>query len=748
MNLLKSEKGNTLIIAILVLVMGSVIGLTLMSMSMNGTKRNEHRENYSQAVEQAEKGIKHINLEIQEKLKVAISELEKEELAKSMNNKYLTTDEYLSRFNKSFDEILTPYICKPDSTEKNLIDVSENNLSYTACLDANPYYSTYNTNPDHTLRELSFTSTGTADGETKILKTKIKLGAKHSDYPSGLNYAVETHHKEVSIKNNKYIFEKPGNLILSGGVEIHGDVHADGNIAITNKGNKSKILSDEWVPSVNPMITGNTSFPTPHPSPSKIYYNPEGHLFKANPNALENGCKGTLLNLGLITLKTTEKISFQHLSEYKYNLQKKENCLFEMKQAQEIVNGENLLSVSENKKPDILESLPAAPINVDSIVKQGKDSLANTIGIANKSKYTLYSHYDKIGGLGSHNLSAILDSNYNTKDPNNRTLGPKWLNGLTSTTSFPGKERTIIGDYRITADTAITSTKYKFDGNFFFDGNNLNLLGYSSENELKGNYYFKNGSIKETSIWVTNGKDNVLDGNFYLEKGLQGNAMCVYGPTKSLTLKGTFFLDGSLKFNDCHKSELADLLNLNDLSAPGTINLKTDAIFFVKGDVVISNTVIEGIDGGKLMIFATGDITIKGAIDDNSFKSEDFNGEQKTLDTFLYSSNGKIELHGTLSNYKFNGGIAAHTVLLSGIRGKVEKSGLKYTFPSANEQGKLNSNTKEYPPSRLIINYDETIADKFNAIIKDFNSINNNSPDIVFNDLDFQPAITLSRELK
>src|SRR5690554_447664 len=127
MKILQSEKGNTLVITILVLLMASVIGLTLMSMSLNGTKRNEHRENYSQAVEQAENGIKHITLQIQKDLEEKIKDLEQKELEAAEKLFFMSENKYKESFNQKFDEILDNYSC---DSGLGIIE-TKNNLKYS-----------------------------------------------------------------------------------------------------------------------------------------------------------------------------------------------------------------------------------------------------------------------------------------------------------------------------------------------------------------------------------------------------------------------------------------------------------------------------------------------------------------------------------------------------------------------------------------------------------------------------------------
>lgn len=99
MKYVKSQNGNTLVIAVFILTIATVIALTLISLSMNGITRNEHRENYNQAKQRAEDGITHI-----------MSYMENE-LVKIIPPPSIGSSMSIDTFKSDFSKILKEYDC-------------------------------------------------------------------------------------------------------------------------------------------------------------------------------------------------------------------------------------------------------------------------------------------------------------------------------------------------------------------------------------------------------------------------------------------------------------------------------------------------------------------------------------------------------------------------------------------------------------------------------------------------------------
>lgn len=171
MKYLQSEKGNTLLIAMLVLAVGTIIGLTLISLTMNGTTRNEHRENYNQAKSYAENGIEHI-----------IAHIEKEVLGKDIPKSEITSptnvppDNFQNYLNK-FNRFLNDHKCQGGNPF--VYKEKDGTLRYEVC------FSNVG-NKDDFRKTIKIQSTGHANGEERTIEADVEIGAEYKNYPSFL----------------------------------------------------------------------------------------------------------------------------------------------------------------------------------------------------------------------------------------------------------------------------------------------------------------------------------------------------------------------------------------------------------------------------------------------------------------------------------------------------------------------------------------------------------------------------------
>ena len=200
MRRLKNQAGNTLIISVILLVLFSVIGLSIMTLTMNGISKNEVRENNIRAVAYAEKGIdritRQINLELETELKKG-NGLQRNNFIQILNN------------------TLNKYSC---STNGSIKDANKFNV----CIkEVSPTYEIYDQTKENETRKLiKFKSIGYSGGVEKVLTSNIEMGAEIA--PPTLNYAIGANQDK-----NKY----GGNLELSGGLSIKGDIKVDSNIS-------------------------------------------------------------------------------------------------------------------------------------------------------------------------------------------------------------------------------------------------------------------------------------------------------------------------------------------------------------------------------------------------------------------------------------------------------------------------------------------------------------------------------------
>lgn len=653
-----SQKGNTFVTTIFVLVMATVIGLSLISLSINGTTRNVQREKTLQAKILAEDGMNHITSKINEELETVIQEVESIEMEKAENINFMRETDYKNLYRIEFEKILKKYNCENGTH----IVYSDNEKKYDACYDEQ---NIHNKIIEDTYRLAYFKSTGTAEDVTKTLISGIKLGARFSNYPKELNYVVAT--------------TDEGTLMMNGGITINGDVRTDGNVIISDSG-YYPLTTKSWVNSVYPSIGGNTSFPSKSGNP-RFYNSKEGNLYLINNEQL------------------TKSNKFLNFYEVWYK------DIFNT----DLINGSNkedlLLSSDFSQLPDHLfktdrldlfeEAAKFQSMDISKIVEMGKKVIGEKVNIKRSdSEYTTYKN-----SLGL----SILSGSYHASTP---TL---IKGGIIATLEDKPQ---VTGDYKIDeiGGINVATSDYTFNGNFYFHDTQVNLTAGSNVT-LKGNYYFDHGKsqleLKTTPFRINGGGTNSLDGNFYIDAGNFGALRIFNGSHK---LKGTYFLDGDLTIQDT--------------------TLKADAVMFVNGDVDIKKTTIKSLDGGYLIIFATGEIQIDHAYDSGTNISDDYyNEKQREFNAFLYSKD-KVEVHGTISNIKINGGVMGKYVFLTGIRGDVEKSlGVFKNFPSVERQKNKDS--------RLVIEYNPEIVTTFNQL---------HNLNIRFYDLDLQPPSIVNRK--
>lgn len=229
---LQNEKGYTLILTVAVIVIFTVLGLSLLTLTSSGIKKNELRQDTVQAQDLSDKGIKYavndIQLYLQNKIK---------------NNPMGKTDFYQLLENSIIPNCsngggITIPGEKQDQTKETKV-----------CIDRVEMVS--NDEKDLYKRLVTFKSTGIVNGKTRITTSKVIIGT--DAIPDQLRYALSTN--------------DGGDLYLHGGVEIQGDVKTDGNLIITRNAHWIRsilgISSTIWEKSVGPRLVKDTKSITP-----------------------------------------------------------------------------------------------------------------------------------------------------------------------------------------------------------------------------------------------------------------------------------------------------------------------------------------------------------------------------------------------------------------------------------------------------------------------------------------------------
>ncbi len=238
---LRNSNGSALLIAVAVLMIFTILGLSLLTLTSNGLAKNENRENIVQATDLADKGVEFAVNEIQKTLETQIK----------------LTPMGKTKFYDYLDEILEQPKLKCNNAEISPTNnlgykiQGENNTFTSVCIEKVDFIYTNGTveEMDKYKRLVTFRSTGFVNGTNQTTRTQIIIGT--DAIPDQLRYTVST--------NNG------GNIYLHGGIEIQGDIKTSGNLIIANQASWGTATSstNTWTPSVYPRIIKNQNSVTP-----------------------------------------------------------------------------------------------------------------------------------------------------------------------------------------------------------------------------------------------------------------------------------------------------------------------------------------------------------------------------------------------------------------------------------------------------------------------------------------------------
>ncbi|MBD8015828.1 MULTISPECIES: hypothetical protein [Planococcus] len=216
--LIVNEKGYSLLLTLMLVLLFSILGASLMAMTFNGAQKNVTREHIVQSEDLATKGIERIEKEVSAKLKIFPASY-----TNGMTN---------SQFESHFNNVILGFRC---STGKEITLADETgDGKFRTCIDQVKEIS--DGSGSKTRKELVFKSTGYKGKQESTVYETLEMGA--DDIQKVLNYTVST------LKRG----EDGGNLLLNGGSEITGDMNIAGNIFSTNNGHGD----GGWLQSVLP----------------------------------------------------------------------------------------------------------------------------------------------------------------------------------------------------------------------------------------------------------------------------------------------------------------------------------------------------------------------------------------------------------------------------------------------------------------------------------------------------------------
>ncbi|MFZ0576714.1 MAG: hypothetical protein WAM41_04315 [Psychrobacillus psychrotolerans] len=253
MPIISKQHGNTLLITLVILILFSILGLSLLSISISGMSKNEIREDNIQSQDLSEKGIDRITHQINSELTKKIEE-----------NNGLTRTNFINLLNSTVNK----YKC---TSGGSIADSNGKTGSYNACIkEVNPTFEKNKPTVENELRKsIVFESKGKSGDSTKILLTEIEIGAESA--PETLKYAVGT-----NINDKDGIQDGEGNLYLHGGVSVKGDFKVDGNIITRNFG-YAYLNGEQWIQSLLPE-----SIPSDGSTNSKLVLGKDSYRLTTN----------------------------------------------------------------------------------------------------------------------------------------------------------------------------------------------------------------------------------------------------------------------------------------------------------------------------------------------------------------------------------------------------------------------------------------------------------------------------------
>ena len=230
----QNENGFSLLLVFAVLVIFTILGLSLITITTNGMAKNQTREDYVQSKDLADKGIEYLSKDIQTELEEFINPgtIGKAQFKEKLNQ--MVNDSRLS--------CPTGGIEIPGETGKTHV-----------CIDSKKIEDVYFKNEDGKMeiqelrKKVPIVSTGIVDGKESVSTTTVIFGT--DTVPDQLRYAVST--------NND------GNLYLHGGIDIQGDIKTDGNLILSQQATWFTGDTPVWQPSVASRLSPGPGSTTP-----------------------------------------------------------------------------------------------------------------------------------------------------------------------------------------------------------------------------------------------------------------------------------------------------------------------------------------------------------------------------------------------------------------------------------------------------------------------------------------------------
>ena len=664
-NILKNidkQRGYTLFLTVLLFVVFSVIGLTLITLSLSGINRSANSENVTQASELAEKGLTHLIKQIDHDLQKELKKYEHQDGLKK------------SLYIKIIEETVDKYNCK-----KPVNEINENGKTgqYQACVDEY-----IDRGKEHLPQRIILKTTGNANEKQKEVYAVVEIDG--NAFPDDMEYAINAFTRPECQQGNCLPGE--GNLFIHGGASIQGDINVDRNLFVSDK-SYEKYIYDHAIRTTLPMARVKKNGQKP-----RIIIGND--IYKLN-----------LKNKTFPSRTTRIKDKFNYDDHISIIDNVPNNTLYtKMEKLDENVFEGSFIPELSNRtdhpgynKLNILEELAEKKEHYKNALYHRFDDQNENVVVHNTSVFSS-AGVDRV----------ILNANY----PNDRVF-PKQYSNDKGTFRIRGKSTfkqfSTNGNILINPVPPGRRNIVTFIESAYIHGN-MEIRGNS---EVKGPIYV-NGNLKiENDL----NNDIKIDSTIYVNGDAEINA-------KNLTMNATLFINGDLTIDSKNSIFTGPIYVNGNLFVDGRLyrdkNITMNNVFYVGKNATIQHieydpSILDTIRGDHI-IYANGKIKLQ--------RINRFEDKAVKLNAYYYS-NESIEIDGNESKMIINGGVAAPRIVINAIRGNsnvftrgaVERPYRQITWGEVPLRYYDGADPQYKRESRLHIIYDDAVFKKYSHLM-------------------------------
>jgi len=476
MNKTKCEKGYSLLLSLTVLIIFSILGLSLITLTTNGILKNAIREDRTQAIDITDKGIEFLTQSIQKELEDFIQ----------------TGTVGRADFQIKLNQVIqnSKYSCVRGSVE-----IPSETGQTRVCIDTDHIENVYNEKNElqELKRIINIKSIGIVNGKENVAIAKVMVGT--DAIPDQLRYAIST--------NNG------GNLFLHGGVEVQGDIKSDGNIILSKQATWFSGTTARWEDSVTARIRQAANSVTP-----KLILNEQNNIYVLKTNnkpSYDDHITGTKLN---------NTVNYTRLSPTAINASSAISA--------EFFNSPQLNVVTKELSDDKVEISSTILDKANSGTNKKYTSLSITAPNHETSRFS--KNYETlIAGETEKCVSWFII--FCTKSEKTLSKSSLTINGASI---YGNRNINLSGTYYIYGDLSITNTNLRTDALIYVDGKvNISESTLNSITENSTLIIFATGEINISNISVDSDTPSVIKGFFYTKSN-----MIMYGVGSHIQLQG------------------------------------------------------------------------------------------------------------------------------------------------------------------------------------------------------------------